>query len=160
MWRTLLWFVLKLAIVSIALYAFWEWKGQIAYALLFRQIALPVYSLLGIGIATLRESLDIVVDRFYNILPFLSLMAAMWGIGWKRRVWGTAIGLTAIIAWHVSFTLIVRSIFAAHQLDQTAYLQLSPWFLFSDALPLLLWVTICHGPLFATLKLTCAQESR
>jgi hypothetical protein len=160
MWRTLLWFVLKLVIVSIVLYVIWEWKGQIAYALLFRRIALPVYGLLGIETASLRESLNIVVDRFYNVLPFLSLMVAMWGIGWRRRVWGIVAGFAIIIIWHVCFTLIVRSIVMVHQLDPTAYRQLSPWFLFSDALPLLLWVTICHASLFATLKLTRREASR
>ena len=159
MWRTLLWFVLKLAIISIACFTLWEWKGKIAYLLLFRGIAVPFYSLLGVGMVSLREPLDIVVDRFNNILPFLSLMAAMWGIGWKRRVWGTVIGAGVVITWHVGFPLIVRSIFAAHHLDKTAYLLLSPWFLFSDSLPFLLWVAICHGPLFATLKLDRRQEA-
>ncbi len=152
MWRTLLWFILRLVAASIVLYIVWEWKGQVGYALLFRQAALPVYSLLGIELASLREALDIVVDRFYNILPFLSLMAAMWGISWKRRGWGSLAGFGTIVAWHIGFTLIVRSIILAHQLDPVAYRLLSPWFLFSDALPLLLWVTICNNPLFTALK--------
>ena len=154
MWRTLLWFILKLAIASLALYAFWEWRGQAAYALLFRWLAPPIYRLVGIELASLRGAVDVVGERFYNLLPFLSLMAAMWGIGWKRRLWGTVAGLAVIIAWHVTFPVIVRAIISAHRLDPTAYIELSPWFLFSDSLPLLLWIVISHRPLFAALKLT------
>lgn len=131
----------------------WEWQGRVGYALFFRAVALPVYELFEVPLNSLRDAIEVVAERFYNILPFLSLILAMWGIGWKRRLWGGLAGLGVIVVWHICFTLIVRAILLAHQFDPVAYRLLSPWFLFSDALPLVLWVLICHRPLFTALKL-------
>ncbi len=158
--KTLLWFLVRLSTVSVVLYVVWEWQGRLAYTLLFRTVALPVYDVFGIPPNSLRDAAEVIVDRFYNILPFLSLMAAMWGISWKRRLWGALAGFGGILVWHMCFTLIVRAILIAHQLDPTAYRLLSPWFLFSDALPLLLWVVICHRPLFAALQLSSRPVAR
>ena len=108
--KTLILFVLKLVAASVLLYIIWEWKGQVWYALLFRQAALAVYGLIGVQLASLRGALDVVVERFYNILPFLSLMAAAWGISWRRRAIGTLAGFGTLLVWHLAFTLIVHSI--------------------------------------------------
>ena len=147
--KTLILFVLKLIAASAILYAIWDWKGEMWYALLFRQAALLVYGILGIKLAAVSEALSIAVSRFFNILPFISLMSAAWGISWRRRLIGTLAGLLTLLIWHLAFTLIVRSIIGAHQLDPTAYRLLSPWFLLSDALPFVLWVIIAYKPLTA-----------
>jgi hypothetical protein len=149
--KTLILFVLKLIAASAILYAIWDWKGQMWYALLFRQTAIPAYGLLGIELVSLSEALNIVVSRFFNILPFLSLMSAAWGISWRRRMIGALAGFLTLLIWHLAFTLIVSSIIGAHQLDPTAYRLLSPWFLLSDALPFVLWVIIAYKPLTALL---------
>lgn len=144
-------FVIKLIAASACLYVLWEWKGQRWYALFFRQAALAAYGLIGVQLAALRDALNITAERFFNILPFLSLMIAAWGITWQRRIIGTIAGLVILLVWHLSFTLVVQSIFNAHHFDQTAYKLLSPWFLFSDALPFVLWVVIAYKPLTALL---------
>jgi len=95
----------------------------------------------------LRDALEVTSARFFNLLPFLSLMIAAWGISWRRRIVGTLTGFVAIAVWHLGFTLIVRAILDAHHFDRTAYRLLSPWFLFSDALPFILWVIIAYKPL-------------
>jgi hypothetical protein len=159
--RILLPFVLKLIAASVLLYLVWEWKGRVWYVLLFRDVATPICSLLGKELGTLRDALAITIDRFYNILPFLSIMVAAWGITWKRRVIGALIGFAVLVLWHVAFTLIVDAIITAHGLDATAYKELSPWFLFSDALPFVLWVIIAYKPLtdiFASAKKGKSQK--
>lgn len=145
--KTLILFVVKLMLASACLYAVWEWKGQLWYALFFRQVALGVYGIAGVELASLRDALDITINRFFNILPFLSLMVAAWGISWRRRIVGTLCGFAVLICWHLAFTVIVESILDAHHFDPTAYKLLSPWFLFSDALPFVLWVIISYKPL-------------
>ena len=149
--RTLVLFVLKLVAASALFYVVWEWQGQVWYAVLFREVALPVYGLFGITPESLREALNVTVERFYNILPFLSLMAAAWGISWRRRIIGILAGGVTILAWHIVFTAVVRGILSAHHFDPIAYRQLSPLFLFSDALPFVLWVVIAYRPLTAIL---------
>ncbi len=149
--KTLILFVTKLILTSACLYAVWEWKGQMWYALFFRQVALAVYGLVGVQLASLRGALDITVDRFFNILPFFSLMVAAWGISWRRRIIGILCGFAFLVAWHLTFTVIVRSILDAHHFDPTAYKLLSPWFLLSDALPFVLWVIIAYKPLTSLL---------
>ena len=145
--RTLFWFIVRLVAVSVALFLFWEWKLYVGYAMLFHAVAKPVYALFGVQLITMQEPIGLVAARFYNIIPFISLMAASWGLTWKRRLLGAVAGLAAILVWHLAFPLIVRSIIASHGLGPTAYQRLSPWFLLSDALPLILWAVIAYPAL-------------
>lgn len=149
--KTLILFVTKLILASAGLYAIWEWKGQLWYALFFRQAALLVCGIAGVQLASLRDALDITVERFFNILPFFSLMVAAWGISWRRRIIGALCGFAILVSWHLAFTVIVRSILDTHHFDPTAYKLLSPWFLLSDALPFVLWVIIAYKPLTSLL---------
>lgn len=157
--KTLIWFVVKLIAASACLYTLWEWKAQLWYALLFRQVALGAYGLIGVELVTLRDAIGITAERFFNILPFLSLMIAAWGISWRRRLIGILSGLAVLMIWHLAFTLVVQSILNAHHFDPTAYKQLSPLFLLSDALPFVLWVIICYKPLTALLPAKSKSKS-
>jgi len=145
--RTLFWFVVRLIVLSVVLFLLWEWKLYAGYAMLFHAIAQPVYALFGIQLSTMQEPVGLVAARFYNMIPFVSLMTASWGVTWKRRVIGAGVGVVAILAWHLAFPLIVRSIIASYGLGPTAYQRLSPWFLLSDALPLILWAVIAYPAL-------------
>lgn len=157
--KTLVWFIIKLIAASVCLYALWEWKAQVWYALLFRQAALGAYGLIGVELVSLRDAIGVTAERFYNVLPFVSLMIAAWGISWKRRVIGIVAGFAILVIWHLAFTLIVQSILDAHHFDPTAYKLLSPWFLFSDSLPFVLWVIIAYKPLTALLPSKSKPEA-
>jgi len=145
--RTLLWFVARLIVVSVGLFVLWEWRLYEWYAIFFRTVARPVYALFGIELATMQEPVGLVITRFYNVIPFLSLMAASQGLAWKRRTAGTAVGCVVIFGWHLVFPLIVRSIIAGYGLGPAAYQRLSPLFLLSDALPLILWAVFAYPAL-------------
>jgi hypothetical protein len=145
--RTLLWFVVRLIAVSVVLFLLWEWKLYVGYAMLFHTVAKPIYALIGVQLSTMQEPISLVAARFYNVIPFISLLVASWGLTWKRRLLGACVGLAAILVWHLAFPLIVRGIIASYGLGPTAYQRLSPWFLLSDALPLILWAVIAYPAL-------------
>ncbi|MBD3299100.1 MAG: hypothetical protein GF341_10625 [candidate division Zixibacteria bacterium] len=144
MWRTIAWFVVKLVVVSAALFGLWEWTLAESYVILFRHVAGAVCGILGIELASLADSIGLVIPRFYNVLPFLSLIIATWGLTIRRRLIAIVAGVCLLVLWHVGLALAVDSIVAAHGLDRTAYQKLSPWFLISDALPIVLWVAFAY----------------
>lgn len=144
MWRTILWFVVRLVVVSAALFTLWEWRLAAWYAILFRHVAGPVCGLFGIELQSLADSIGLVTPRFYNVIPFLSLVVATWGLTLKRRAIAIAAGLVALVLWHVGLAIGVDAIVASHGLDRTAYRMLSPWFLVSDALPIMLWLIFAY----------------
>ncbi len=143
-WRTIMWFVVKLVVASAVLFGLWEWRLAEGYAILFRHVAGPVCGLFGIELASLADSIGLVIPRFYNVLPFLSLIIATWGLTLRRRVVAIIVGLFLLVLWHVGLALAVDAIVAAHGLDRTAYQKLSPWFLISDALPIVLWIAFAY----------------
>jgi len=143
MTRALTIFILKLALASATLFALWVWQGEATYARFYGALLRA----LSLDPSSMREAIPIITPRFYNVIPFLSLMLSMWGISARRRILGSPIGLAILIAWHVVFLMIVQSIYNTHQLGPGAYKRLSPWFLLSDVLPWLLWALICQRPL-------------
>lgn len=106
-----------LFLVAFSLLLFWLWMewGQEAYLIfLTRYFTFPLAQETG-GLPVLmseREQLNLFLGRLHyvkshymNLVPFLSLILAVPGLGWKKRLFGLAAGGLLLVAWHVLFTL-------------------------------------------------------
>ena len=142
--KQLLLLLLKTLAVSVPLTWLWiEW-GQNAYGALFSQLALPIYSALGMT-AHIPEGAR---DRFINYLPFLILMLITPSMSWKRRAGGIAVGFVAIFFAHVAFDYATSlTDLPGGQIDQRGMRGRVSANAFSDALPFVLWVLIAWGAL-------------
>jgi hypothetical protein len=131
-----------LEIVAVSLPLTWLWMewGRGAYALLFRQVAIPIYGYFGETAILPNASRD----RFIHYLPFLILMIVTPRIPWMRRILGTLVGFAVLFAFQVLFVYVdhISTVGAGQQRTQEGFETFFPLMLLSDSLPLILWALI------------------
>ncbi|MBW2422311.1 MAG: hypothetical protein JRH19_27515 [Deltaproteobacteria bacterium] len=134
--------LLEIVVVSLPLTWLWMEWGRDAYALLFRQLAIPIYGYFGH-----TEILpNAARDRFIHYLPFLVLMIVTPRIPWMRRILGTLVGFVVLFAFQVLFVYVdhISTVGARQQRTQEGFETFFPLMLLSDSLPLILWALIAN----------------
>ncbi len=134
------WFLTKLVVVSLSLTWLWiEW-GRRAYGRLFLEIANPIYG--WFGVTAYQGG---VRERYINYIPFLVLMILTPHISWKRRSVGIFGGMVLIFVFQLGFNIWVESAYPVQSSERGGGFEVYfPAILLADALPLILWATICH----------------
>ena len=120
--------VLAFAVVTIALTWIWGEWGRVAYGNFLKQVAPPIYDLIGFGDARVGAYRQ----RYINFVPFVGLMLVTPGLGWRRRALGLVAGLAALFVGHLALNL-------TEAWSPKRHLPFVPS-LVSDALPFVLWV--------------------
>ena len=131
-------FIIKFMLVSVPLFALWHWKGQDQYLILFNHLlTFLLITIAGFNIQYFPAPVDI----FNNLIPFVSLMIITKEFKLKTRLSRLAWGLLILIGWHMILTEAVYLLHEGYQMTSQAYQKLSvPLYLFSETLPLVLWV--------------------
>ena len=140
MTRSIAWFLAKLMVVSLSLTWVWMEWGRRAYGRFFVEVSNPVYALFDI-----TAYQGGVRERYINYIPFLVLMIVTPRISSMRRIGGILGGVLLIFGFQLAFNIWVEF---AYPIQSSArgggFAVYLPAILMADALPLILWVTICH----------------
>lgn len=116
--------------ITIALTWFWTEWGRQAYGHFLREVAPPIYDLVGFGDARVGAFRQ----RYINFIPFIGLVLVTPRVQAKRRILGLVAGLVALFAGHLVLNL-------TELMQPGAHLPFVPS-LISDALPFVLWVAV------------------
>jgi hypothetical protein len=130
--------VLLLAFVGLTAPLAWLWLafGEERYARVLLAILDPVYDALGVR----HRRGGPVAPRLVSLVPFAALMAITPGMGLRRRVAGTLVGLAVIAGLHLLLFLLVDSAYAAFGRSRRALTMIVPLLLVNDGIPLLVWL--------------------
>jgi hypothetical protein len=131
------WFIVKFALVSLPLFAFWVWKGEAWYlAFLGQSLTLLVIKTAGLNQMCFPAPKPILL----NLIPFLSLMIITRGIKLQPRIIRMSEGFVILVVWHMILTEAVYLLLDC-QGTTPAYEKLSvPLYLLSGTLPFILWM--------------------
>lgn len=131
------WFVAKFILVSLTLFIFWVWKGEVWYlAFLGEWLRLLLIKIAGLDQPCFPAPKPILL----NLIPFLSLMIITRGIKLRPRVIRMAAGLVILVVWHMILTEVVYLLLDC-QSTTPAYEKFSvPLYLFSGTIPFILWM--------------------
>ncbi|MAG33957.1 MAG: hypothetical protein CL908_24010 [Deltaproteobacteria bacterium] len=127
--------VIGFCLVTVVLTWFWGEWGRLAYGKLLKQVAPPIYELIGFGDARVGAFRQ----RYINFVPFVGLMIVTAGITMGRRLIGLAAGLFALFVSHLALNL-------TEMISPQRQLPFVPS-LVSDALPFLVWVVVAYPAL-------------
>lgn len=133
--KKLLIFFLSLILVSVVLTWFWFNGLQVRYAILFGPAAKFTFRHLGIP----KSGLNLVIEHFTNIIPFIALCVTLPGIKLAKRVIRLAAGLVILALVHFILIVAVSKVYSLYSMSQIAYKYIFPMLTINDALPLVLW---------------------
>jgi hypothetical protein len=116
----------------------WLWLGfgQRLYARLLLAMLEPVYDAIGMR----HQRGGPVAPRFVSLVPFLVLMAITPGLGWRRRVIGSLVGVALIACFHLLFFALVDAAYQVLGRTRRALTKIVPFLLINDGLPFLVWL--------------------
>jgi hypothetical protein len=136
--REKLWiFIVKFLGVSLALFAFWFWKGEFLYFQIFWHPVKSFYDTIGLEVIIL----PLLVPLFTNLLPFLSLMIITRGIDLKERLPKLGYGVLIIFGWHVFLSWAMYQMHGQAQEPSSFVIKANlVIYLFNFSLPFLLWI--------------------
>jgi hypothetical protein len=134
--RRLLVLLLLFFALSIPLAWLWLHGGERVYARLLLAILDPCYDALGLR----HRRGGPVAPRLVSVVPFAVLMAITPGMGWRRRVVGTLVGLAVIMCFHLLLFLLVDSAYHVFGRTRRALARIVPFLLVNDGIPFLVWV--------------------
>jgi hypothetical protein len=112
-----------------------EW-GEGVYARALLAILEPVYDAIGLR----HQRGGPVAPRLVSVVPFVVLMAITPGMGWRRRVVGSLIGLCVIACFHLLLFLLVDAAYVVLGRSRRALARIVPFLLINDGIPLLVWI--------------------
>ena len=81
------------------------------------------------------------VPRFISVVPFLVLMWVTPGLEWRRRLWGSLLGLVLLAIVHLALLSLVLRGSGSGQESIARYF---PFLVLADGAPLLLWVVFAR----------------
>jgi hypothetical protein len=142
--------VLKLAVVSAALFVVWQgaapglgtfWPGGLEQLWLSwqRPILRWVYGICALDAATYNTSWQLARGYVLSVLPFVALTIVAGPVGWRRLTWGFT-GLAIIGCWQLATPPLLYLLRSRLGSGRSFYVGISPVFMFSYALPFVLWV--------------------
>ena len=141
----LLWFIAKFLIVSFVLFALWLWKVEALYLYFLNGVIYPILTFFTLTIRYYYSP----TEFFYSLIPFISLMIITQGVKLKKRLVYSVLGFLIIMGWHV---LCYEIVFELHQryLHRKRFLDfaMKPFYLFSAALPFILWLVFLKNRLW------------
>ncbi len=150
MMRVLAPLVLKLAAVSAALFILWQgtlpgntafWPGGLEQIWLAwqRPVLRWFYNAMNLDAATYNMSWQLARGYVLSVLPFVALMIVAGPAGWRKAIFGLA-GLVIIGCWQIITPPLLYLIRSQLGTGRSFYVGISPVFMFSYALPFVLWV--------------------
>lgn len=135
--------VLLLLFFGLTLPLSWLWLewGEGIYARLLFAILDPVYAAIGLR----HQRGGPVAPRLVSVVSFVVLMAITPGMGLRRRLVGTLVGLAVILGFHLLLFTLVDSAYAAFGRTRRALTKIVPFLLINDGIPFLVWVFFARG---------------
>ncbi len=79
--------------------------------------------------------------RFISVVPFLVLMWVTPGLEWRRRLWGSLLGLLLLAVVHLALLSLVLGESGSGQQGISRYF---PFLVLADGAPLLLWLVFAR----------------
>ena len=130
--------LLLLAFFALTTPLAWLWIqwGEGAYARLLLAILEPLYDAIGLR----HQRGGPVAPRLVSVVPFVVLMAITPGMGWRRRVVGSLVGLAVIACFHLLLYLLVDAAYVVLGRNRRALSRIVPFLLINDGIPLLIWI--------------------
>ena len=169
--RILIPLVLKLAAVSAALFVLWLgtfpgvgvfWPGGLEQIWLSwqRPLLRVVYDLLELDADTYNKSWQLARGYVLSVLPFAALMLVAGPRGRRRVGWGL-LGVIIIGCWQLMTPPLLYLLRSRLGSGRSFYVGISPVFMFSYALPFVLWVLFSRERItqwFGSTSATNTQE--
>jgi len=154
--RAVLLFILKLAIVSAALFILWRgelpgagafWPGGVEQFWLAWQMALLrwLHRLLGMNAQTFNDAWLFARGYVLSVVPYLGLMIVGGPLSLRERLVRGLYGLGIIALWQVATPLVLYILRSHYGGGRTFFIGVFPIFMFSYALPFVLWVVLSRG---------------
>ena len=151
MLRAVLLFILKLAAVSLVLFILWQgelpggeafWPDGLEGLWLAWQMAVLrwLYRVFGLNAETFNDAWLFARGYVLSVIPFLGLMIAGGPVRLKDRLLRTLYGLAVIGGWQVCTPLVLYVLRSHYGGGKTFFVGVFPVFMFSYALPFVLWV--------------------
>lgn len=141
----LLWFIAKFLIVSLVLFALWQWKIEDLYMLFLNGV---VYHILTFFTFKIRYNYS-PTQFFYSLIPFVSLMIITREVQLKKRLLYLVAGSLIIMAWHIISYEIVFELYDRYlQRRRILDFAIKPFYLLSGALPFILWLVFLRNTLW------------
>ena len=134
----LLKFFLLLIAFSLPLFYLWMEGGQTAYQKLLGAAVVPLAKALG----EKELNLFVVKGHLMNLIPFMVLMLATPGLGWKRRIIGLVTGLVILFGWHLLFSLVLNHYQTLWGHGRIFYQLFIPAISVNSAVPVILWFIV------------------
>lgn len=151
--RAVLLFILKLALVSVALFILWQgelpgagtfWPGGLEQLWLAWQMAVLrwVYRVFGMNGQTFNDAWLFARGYVLSVIPYLGLMIVGGPTGWRDRLLRGLWGLGVIALWQLITPLILYLLRGQYGGGKSFFIGVFPIFMFSYALPFVLWVVL------------------
>ena len=135
--------ILLLEFIAITAPLTWLWMngGQEAYMAFFKDVARPLFKLLGVT----NYPPSAVRDRFIGMVPFIALMLITPGLEWRRRIGALLIGFPIMVLCQVALVFAVfKIVVQGGGWNEETRTALFPFQVLFDAIPLLLWAIFAH----------------
>ena len=171
--RAALLFIAKLVVVSIVLFALWQgslpglgefWSGGMERPWMAWQktVLLWFYQVFDLEKDAYNQAWRLARGYILSVIPFLGLMIVGGPPGIRRRLWWILLGLAVIGLWQLCTPLILYFLYVKFGGGKSFFVGIFPVFMFSYALPFVLWVVSSRNRIeqwFAHRQASLPQES-
>ena len=151
MLRAALLLIGKLVLVSIALFVLWQgsvpalgefWPGGLERPWMAWQkaVLLWFYQVFDLEKDTYNQAWRLSRGYILSVIPFLGLMIVGGPPGIRRRLLWSLLGLAIIALWQLCTPLILYILYGKFGGGKSFFVGIFPVFMFSYALPFILWV--------------------